>query len=288
MSQETVKNIGNHQEWNDIWKMGSNGITEESLLFTKGSPKNLRQFWQKCYFNDLNSLIKNKNYSSFLELGSGRGTTSLYLSNAGYKDITMLDLAPEAFKMAEVFFDNASLGIPKFVTADVRNTGLPDKSFDCVYNIGLLEHFEDPEPVLKEACRLLKPGGLMFMVIVPDYPYSKSIFLRVFLNPISVLKFIVKKIIRRQSPDVDRADMTRTPYPGQYYSDILNKLGETDVKCIPYNPYHKVYIKDKLVNKIVLPVYKLHYKIKKLFGASPVLKSLPSTAFCDLLICFKK
>ncbi len=286
MTTETVKNIGNYQEWNDILKTGSDWITDESLLFTKGKPKNLRQFWQRCYFNDLDSLIKDKNFSTFLELGSGRGTTSLYLSNSGYKDITMLDLAPEAFKMATGLFDHASLDVPKFVTADVRDTGLPDKSFDCIYNIGLLEHFEDPEPVLRETCRLLKPGGLMFMVIIPDYPFSKSIFSRIFLNPISVVKYIVKKITRKQS--VGKIEMTRTPYPGKYYSDILNKLGESDVKCIPYNPYHKVFIKDKWVNLIALPVFKSYYKVKGLFGVTPLLKSLPSTAFCDLLICFKK
>ncbi len=279
-------NSGNFKEWNEIWKLGENEFSEENFLFTRGAAKNLRQFWQKCYFEDLLRIVKEKNYKSFLEQGSGRGTTSMYLSNAGYKDISMLDLAPEAFNIASQYFKYCSLPLPQFVLADVRQSGLPDESFDCIYNIGLLEHFEDPKPVLEESYRLLKPGGAMFMVIVSGYPFSKSIVPRLIFNPISIAKYIMKKIIG--SNKTVQSDMVRTAYSREYYESIMTKIGCKDIKCISYNPYQKVYINEKLERFISMPFYKFHYKIKRLFSKSFALKSLPFLSFCDLLICYKK
>jgi SAM-dependent methyltransferase len=39
--------------------------------------------------------------------------------------------------------------------------------FDVVFSTGLLEHFEDPSPIVLEMARVLKPGGLFWSDIVP-------------------------------------------------------------------------------------------------------------------------
>jgi ubiquinone/menaquinone biosynthesis C-methylase UbiE len=39
----------------------------------------------------------------------------------------------------------------------------PDESFDYVFSLQGLEHFEGPWIFVKEACRVLKPGGRLFV-----------------------------------------------------------------------------------------------------------------------------
>ena len=53
---------------------------------------------------------------------------------------------------------------------DVEKDGLPyaDNSFDVIYTKSFLEHFYYPERFMKEALRVLKPGGLM-LNLVPDW-----------------------------------------------------------------------------------------------------------------------
>src|ERR1700730_12524060 len=83
-------------------------------------------------------------------------------------DVTMLDRSSAGFKVARANFTAEGLRLPEFVQADAQQTGLPSESYDCIVSIGLLEHFEDPRPVLAESLRLLRPGGLQFAVVIPE------------------------------------------------------------------------------------------------------------------------
>ena len=55
---------------------------------------------------------------------------------------------------------------------DVTNLGFTDACFDMVLSGGLLEHFVDPRPVLREMVRVLKPGGSFYAAVVPRKVFS--------------------------------------------------------------------------------------------------------------------
>lgn len=48
-----------------------------------------------------------------------------------------------------------------------NNLKFADNSFELVSSGGLLEHFGDPKPALREMVRTLKPGGGFYAAIVP-------------------------------------------------------------------------------------------------------------------------
>jgi len=84
-----------------------------------------------------------------LDAGCGTGKLASFWLNEGY-DILGVDISNTALAITN------KKGV-KTVKADILK-GLPfeDNSFDLVYSDGLLEHFIDPEPVLKELFRVSK------------------------------------------------------------------------------------------------------------------------------------
>lgn len=104
--------------------------------------------------------------ADFLDLGAGPGVYAAALSKepmfAGYR-FTTLDLAPEM-----VLF--GKLNRPKFrwLNVSAYATGEPAASYDVVQGVFLFVHLMSPDLVLREIARIVKPGGLLYVLDVND------------------------------------------------------------------------------------------------------------------------
>jgi len=90
-----------------------------------------------------------------VDLGCGAGLLAPHLAGKGYRHVGV-DLTFSALEQA------ARHGVLP-VRADASAVPLPDGCADVVSAGELLEHVPDPRPVLAEACRLLRPGGLLVL-----------------------------------------------------------------------------------------------------------------------------
>ena len=287
------ESVGDHGGgWDPDWAALESPMIQ---LFTRHTPRTVHQFWHRCYFEDLWELMgSGARAARYLEMGAGRGTTSMYLASQGC-NVTMLDLSSKGFDVARSNFVRERLRLPTFVHADARRTNLPPESFDCVLSIGLLEHFEDPRPVLSESVRLLRPGGLCFAVIIPQ-KHARVRYLAhgLFCPWVLVhqlmpdgLKAKVRRV-RGRSPSTDRIGVVRTAYSRSEYIRVLDGLNVVDISCAPYNPYHAVYSSAWLETHLSVPLFRLHRAIKRVYAHPPLTSTSAALGSCDLLTFRKR
>jgi ubiquinone/menaquinone biosynthesis C-methylase UbiE len=288
MSDKTLEAVdSNGSEWDTGWASLERPMVQ---LYTRASPQTIHEFWQRCYFEDLWARMGSAApRAQYLELGAGRGTTSMYLASRGC-DVTMVDLSSAGFKVAQANFAREGLRLPTLVQADARQTDLPPASFDCIFNIGLLEHFADPRPVLAESVRLLRPGGLQFAVVIPDRPTSARYLAHALFCPWLLAYELMPESLREgwrklrgRSPAGPKSEVLRTAYTRPEYVGMLDGLDVVDARCVPYNPYHPVYDRAFLEAKIVIPLYRAHRAIKRRFIRDFGMATAPALASCDLL-----
>lgn len=85
-----------------------------------------------------------------LDVGSGRG----YLQDI-VADYTGLDLSTKV----------ASYYHKPFVVGSATQMPFPDDSFDAVWTVWVLEHIPQPEKALAEMRRVVKPGGVLLLIV---------------------------------------------------------------------------------------------------------------------------
>lgn len=100
--------------------------------------------------------------SHALEIGcSSGGTGAMIKEKLGVKYYAGLELMPEAAKAAEKNLDWVQCGNIEDMIAKDQLGQIPDKPYDLILYLDVLEHLIDPWKVLAETSKLLKPGGLL-------------------------------------------------------------------------------------------------------------------------------
>ncbi|MBU0473128.1 MAG: class I SAM-dependent methyltransferase [Bacteroidetes bacterium] len=130
----------------------------------------------KRYFHHTKKYLKGK---SLLDIGSGDGKIAKHFSTQGL-DVTLTDV----YKHPSIDSLNMEFNFHQ------PNEILPFKEgkFDNVLLITVLHHCEDPSFTLKEAIRVLKPGGVI-LIIESVYGVASNI---VSLNDNSITKSFLK------------------------------------------------------------------------------------------------
>jgi len=98
-----------------------------------------------------------------LEFGAGTGWLAHFLTQLGCRMI-LLDVSPTALNIArELFVRQPSIGTrpePQFLVFDGRHIDLPDASVDRIVCFDSFHHAPNPDDVLREFGRVLKPAGI--------------------------------------------------------------------------------------------------------------------------------
>jgi len=109
-----------------------------------------------------------------LDIGGGPGRYAIWLAARGHH-VTLADLSPDLLDIARDRIAQAGVGalVEDIIEADARDlTRWPDNSFDAALSLGPFYHLPDPadrERAAAKLARVLHPGGLAFVALMPRY-----------------------------------------------------------------------------------------------------------------------
>lgn len=100
-----------------------------------------------------------------LDAGCGTGLAEDVLSGLG--EVVGIDIAPEALS------DRPSACPECLCLASINPAPFPDRTFDLIVALDIIEHIEDDSAVLREMHRICKPSGRLLLT-VPAYDWLRS------------------------------------------------------------------------------------------------------------------
>lgn len=110
----------------------------------------------------------------FIDVGCGVGQWLIYFHEHFGCEVVGIDTSSEACERAR---RNLALAhVPgEVIQGDVLDEPLAEASFDIVYSGGLVEHFDDPLPIVAKMSRLVKPGGLHIIFVPNQFSFDWKI-----------------------------------------------------------------------------------------------------------------
>lgn len=154
------------QYWDKYWKENKNKET-----FFNGMVALARKY----YFAKAFARFINNHFpvvgKKICEIGTGSGLTLAHLKKMGAAACVGIDYSAESITLAREMNPDC-----EFIKADAFATGLPDKQFDLIYSLGMLEHYnrEDQRKLISEQKRLAKE--CVFIEVPYDVFYFRWLF----------------------------------------------------------------------------------------------------------------
>lgn len=151
MTKAPVESLDRKGTWDELWRRRKRSYVYRNVLMAA------------------ESFLGGVEGRSILEVGCGRGATLLELARQG-ANVVGLDYSEEALAVCRRsdVYDRFSWRA-SFVNADARKLPFSDESFDFVFSVGLIEHFQDPIELLLEQQRVLRVGGYLLVQVPQKY-----------------------------------------------------------------------------------------------------------------------
>jgi SAM-dependent methyltransferase len=153
-----------------------------------------------------------------LEVGCGAGGASRLLAQV-VEGARVVGVDPSRLVVAEAIRLTKAAGLADHVTfeaMDGRRLSYPDAAFDAVFASRVLVHAFDPEEILAEMIRVLRPGGRL-LVVEPDRDGSLGSL------PHDEVNRLFWKHRRSINPDV-----------GRHVYGMCRRAGLVEVEVIPW------------------------------------------------------
>ena len=170
-SYKSIENI------KDYWNNRPCNLNHSKL--EKGSREYFDEVEAKKHFVEPHILkfadFSNCNNLKVLEIGCGIGTAAVNFIRSG-ANYTGIELSDESLKLTKQRFNVYSLSGELYnINAEEDISFLGLNSFDLIYSFGVIHHSPNPEKIIGNVYKLLKPNGVFKLMLYAENSWKKML-----------------------------------------------------------------------------------------------------------------
>lgn len=184
-----------------------------------------------------------KSADKVLDAGCGVGGSSIFLASLLGCKVTGITLSEKQVKQADEFARKKGADqLVDFKVMDYCNTDFQDASFDIVWGCESICYADDKEKFIKEAWRLLKPGGRLVVAdgFVTDFANNDNSIIRQWLDGWQVNYL--------ESPQRFELFMRQTGFTDIVYKNISKETTHSSRRLYKYYFLGSLYLLWKKIN----------------------------------------
>ena len=169
--------------------------------------------------------------SSVLECGCAPAQWLVYFSKEFDCSLYGIDNSQSGLYLSKENLCYQNIKKCELIKGDVNYIPFDNNTFDVVFSTGLLEHFNEPEKIVSEMSRILKPGGLL-IIQIPNFHKGS-------------LLWFIEDVIYRKNMDKTHSNL--------YLNDIESWLKNQNMRII-FSSYIGIYLRHGILpcNKHIL------------------------------------
>lgn len=204
-----------------------------------------------------------------LDIGCGAGGKTIYYASLGVRQIIGLEILDkykeEAEQLAKKYHQES---VFSYHTGDAANMTFDPNTFDTIIMNDAMEHVADPEAVLGECYRVLKPGGHLYINFPPYYhPFgahlSDAIYIpwvHAFFSESTLIE--AYQALLKHHPDFEERVSFRFSQDekGETHLTYINKMTIQRFRAILLmTPFQQVYNYEDPLRKTFAPIRSLPF-----------------------------
>lgn len=165
-----------------------------------------------------------KKDKKILEAGCGSGRKCIGLAKKfPNSKIIGIDLSTKTLKIAKKGVQIRKLKNMKFKKADIFKLPFKNNHFDVVFNVGVIEHFEDYKKIVKEMKRVVKKGGKIIVAV----PHKLNLFHFIY-------NYFDQKLLKSRRYGLELL------FSSTALKKVFSELGLKNLDQDGYNPFYRL------------------------------------------------